>query len=118
MSPDMLERARKNAEKTSLANAKFVLAPITATHLEPSSADCIISNCVVNLLPDTDKIECFREIFKLLKPGGRLAITDILAKKPIPKELRDDIALYVGCISGASLANNYEEWLKEAGFQG
>lgn len=114
----MLQRAQKNAEKASLANIKFVLAPITATRLKSSSADCVISNCVINLLPMGDKVECFREIYRLLKPGGRLAITDILAKKPIPDELREDISLYVGCISGASLANNYEKWLKEAGFQG
>lgn len=114
----MLERAQKNTEKMSIKNVKFVHAPITDIPLDPESVDCAISNCVINLLPQTEKLVCFREVFRLLKPGGRLTVSDILAKKPFPKELQEDIALYVGCISGASLVSEYKEWLNEAGFHG
>ena len=117
MSSDMLERANNNAEKTSVTNVQFVLAPITDMPLQPGIADCVISNCVINLLPEKDKPLCFRDVFRLLKPGGRLAVSDILAKKPFPKRIQEDIGLYVGCISGASLVGNYETWLKDAGFQ-
>ncbi|KAF8855484.1 putative UbiE/COQ5 family methyltransferase [Acephala macrosclerotiorum] len=116
MSQDMLDRANKNAEKSSITNVKFVLAPITKIPLESECADCIISNCVINLLAREDKLVCFKDVFRLLRPGGRLAVSDILAKKIFPEELRRDMGLYVGCISGASLVSEYEQWLKEAGF--
>jgi SAM-dependent methyltransferase len=118
MSQDMLSRAKQNAEKSSITNVKFVLSPITKIPLESETADCIISNCVINLLAQDEKPVCFSEVFRLLKPGGRLAISDILAKKKFPDELRKDLALYVGCISGASLVKEYEGWLKEVGFEG
>ena len=118
MSEDMLVRARKNAEKSSIANVRFVHAPITRIPLEEGTADCIISNCVINLLSQDDKPVCFGEVYRLLKPGGRLAVSDILAKKVFPEELGRDMALYVGCISGASLVSEYETWLKEVGFKG
>lgn len=118
MSQDMLDRAKRNAEKAKITNVKFVLAPVTKIPLDSESADCIISNCVVNLLARSDKLVCFQEVFRLLKPGGRLAVSDILAKKVFPETLQRDMGLYVGCISGASLVSEYEEWLKEAGFEG
>ena len=118
MSDDMLARARQSATKGSISNVKFVKSPITAISLESNSADCIISNCVINLLPHDDKKVCFREIFRLLRHGGRLAVSDLLAKKPIPEELQRDMGLYVGCISGASLVSEYEAWLREVGFEG
>jgi arsenite methyltransferase len=118
MSQDMLSRAKLNAEKSSITNVKFVLSPITKIPLESKSADCIISNCVINLLAQDEKPVCFAEVFRLLKPGGRLAVSDILAKKEFPEELRKDLALYVGCISGASLVKEYEGWLKQVGFEG
>jgi SAM-dependent methyltransferase len=118
MSQDMLSRAKLNAEKSSITNVKFVLSPITKIPLESESADCIISNCVINLLAQDEKPVCFAEVFRLLKPGGRLAVSDILAKKEFPEELRKDLALYVGCISGASLVKEYEVWLKQVGFEG
>ncbi|KUJ06559.1 putative UbiE/COQ5 family methyltransferase [Mollisia scopiformis] len=117
MSQDMLDRAKRNVEKSSITNVRFVLAPITKIPLSSESADCIISNCVVNLLAQSDKIVCFREVFRLLRPGGRLAVSDILAKKVFPAELQRNMGLYVGCISGASLVNEYQEWLKEVGFE-
>jgi arsenite methyltransferase len=118
MSQEMLSRASKNASQASITNVKFVLSPITKIPLENNSADCIISNCVINLLSPSEKPICFAEVYRLLKPGGRLAVSDILAKKEFPEELRRDSGLYVGCISGASMVNEYESWLKDAGFKG
>jgi arsenite methyltransferase len=118
MSQDMLSRAEKNASKASITNVKFVLSPITKIPLESESANCIISNCVINLLQQDEKPVCFGEVYRLLKPGGRLAVSDILAKKAFTEELKRDMGLYVGCISGASLVSEYEGWLKEAGFEG
>jgi arsenite methyltransferase len=114
----MLARARENASKSSVANVKFVESPITSIDLPSSSTDCIISNCVINLVPAQDKHLVFEEIFRLLKPGGRVAVSDILAKKEFPSDLQRDMSLYVGCISGASLVGEYEKWLKDAGFKG
>jgi len=117
-SADMLALARKNAEKSNTTNVKFILADITSIPLEDESADCIISNCVINLLEPEKKKVCFGECFRLLKEGGRLAVSDILAKKVFTEELRRDLGLYVGCVSGASLVGEYEGWLREVGFEG
>lgn len=114
----MLARARENASKSNIANVKFVESPITSIDLPSNSADCIISNCVINLVPTQDKHLVFEEIFRLLKSGGRVAVSDILAKKAFQPHLQRDISLYVGCISGASLVDEYEKWLKDAGFKG
>lgn len=114
----MLARARANAEKASITNVKFVQAPITAIPLEDESVDCVISNCVINLLEQEQKVICFKEVFRVLKQGGRLAVSDILAKKVIEESLRRDLGLYVGCISGASLVDETDKWLREAGFEG
>lgn len=118
MSQDMLSRAEINATKGSVTNVKFVLSPITKIPLEAETLDCVISNCVINLLEESQKKICFAEVYRLLKPGGRLAVSDILAKKLISDELRTDLGLYVGCISGASLVDEYEAWLREVGFEG
>jgi arsenite methyltransferase len=118
MSQDMLDRANRNAEKSNITNVKFILSPITHIPLESETADCVISNCVVNLLPRNEKLVCFSEVYRLLKPGGRLAASDILAKKAFPEDLQRDMGLYVGCVSGASLVEEYESWLREAGFKG
>lgn len=114
----MLERANKNKENAKAENVSFVDSQITAINLPDSVANCIISNCVVNLVPESEKQLVFNEMFRLLKPGGRVAISDILAKKPLPTEIRDSVALYVGCIAGASQVQNYEEYLRKAGFDG
>ena len=118
MSDDMLARAHLNATKASITNVKFVKSPITSIPLESGSVDCVISNCVINLLSHGDKKVCFGEVYRLLKPGGRLAVSDTLAKKPFPEQLQRDMGLYVGCISGASLVGEYEAWLKDVGFEG
>lgn len=114
----MLARANRNKEKVGAANVAFIESPITKIDLPPSTADCIISNCVINLVPENEKHLAFEEMFRLLKPGGRVAISDILAKKALPDALKKDVALYVGCISGASQAADYERYLREAGFKG
>ncbi|CAH0055772.1 unnamed protein product [Clonostachys solani] len=118
MNKDMLAKANKIKAETEKTNVEFIKSGITdMSVLESEIADCIISNCVINLVPATEKHLVFREIFRLLKPQGRLAISDILAKKQMPDKLRSDIALYVGCISGASVVSEYEEFLKDAGFR-
>jgi len=118
-SEKMIALARRNAAKAGLPDglAEFVEAPITRIPLGTAMVDLVVSNCVVNLVPDEDKPQVFREIYRLLKPGGRLAISDLLAKKPLPDQIRKDAALLVGCVAGASLVEDYRRWMVEAGFQ-
>lgn len=113
----MLEKARFNASKIGTTNVSFVQSRITAINLPAASADVIISNCVINLVPHEEKHLVFKEMHRILKPGGRVAISDILTKKPLPKELKTNVALYVGCVAGASSKEEYEGWLKQAGFE-
>ena len=114
MTPEMVELARKNALKAGTANVEFHLAPIDRMPLPDASADCVISNCVLNLVPD--KPAAFREIARVLKPGGRLAVSDIALKRPLPPEVSSDLMAYVGCIAGAILIDDYKAALLEAGF--
>jgi SAM-dependent methyltransferase len=114
MAPEMIERARRNAARQGLANIEFHLATIDRLPLADASVDCVISNCVINLAPDKPAV--FREIFRVLKPGGRLAVSDIALKRPLPPELAQDIMAYVGCIAGAVLIEDYRRSLHEAGF--
>jgi arsenite methyltransferase len=118
MTPEMIDRARQNAAKPInghvLRNVEFHLAMIDKLPLPDAAADCIISNCVINLAPD--KRAVFREMFRVLKPGGRLAISDIALKQALPDELSENILAYVGCIAGAILIADYEDGLKAAGF--
>lgn len=115
---DMIDLATTNARKANLSNTTFLESRITSIPLPSSTIDCIISNCVINLVPSTDKPSVFREIFRLLKSGGRVAVSDILARKPLPERISGDMALYVGCVAGASLVGEYEGWMSEAGFKG
>ena len=114
----MLKRARQNAEKTGISNVLFIESMITSIPLPSASVDCVISNCVINLVPEADKPMVFSEIFRILKPGGRVSVSDILAKTELPDFFKDDMALYVGCLAGASQVKDYEQYLKEAGFKG
>jgi arsenite methyltransferase len=114
----MLDLARRNAEKSKATNVSFIDASITSIPLPETSVDCIISNCVVNLVPELEKPIVFKEMFRLLKPGGRVAISDILARKELPEEVTKDLSLYVGCIAGASQVGAYDTYLKDAGFEG
>ena len=114
----MLSRAKTIKEKTNAENTSFIESRITSIPLPAATADCIISNCVINLVPHTEKQLAFNEMFRLLKPNGRVAISDILLTQDLPNELKNNIALYVGCISGASRLEDYETYLKVAGFKG
>lgn len=112
----MLRKARRNADKSGLQNVSFVSSKITDIFLPDSTADVIISNCVINLVPHSEKPQVFHEIFRLLNPGGRVAISDILIKKELTEQMKKDVALYVGCIAGASKKEDYKQWLNDAGF--
>ncbi|HSB09290.1 MAG TPA: arsenite methyltransferase [Blastocatellia bacterium] len=114
MTPEMIERARRNAEKGGYTNVEFHLATIDKLPLADASVDCVISNCVINLAPDKPAV--FREIARVLKPGGRLAVSDIALKKELPVEVSSDLLAYVGCVAGAILIDDYKRGLIEAGF--
>jgi arsenite methyltransferase len=114
MTPEMLARARANARQQGLTNVEFHEATIDRLPLADASVDCVISNCVINLV--CDKQAVFREIARVLKPGGRLAVSDIALKKPLPAEIVSDLLAYVGCIAGAILIEEYASGLKGAGF--
>lgn len=114
MTPGMIERARRNAEKGGYSNVEFHLAKIDKLPLADNSVDCVISNCVINLAPDKQAV--FREIARVLKPGGRLAVSDIALKKELPPEVSSDLLSYVGCVAGAILIDDYKRGLLEAGF--
>ncbi|KAL7942073.1 S-adenosyl-L-methionine-dependent methyltransferase [Trichoderma barbatum] len=116
MNEDMLKKAEGLKSSWGKTNVEFVKSQITRIALEDGIADCIISNCVVNLVPEEEKQLVFNEMFRLLKPGGRVAISDILAKGPLPDNIKKSMALYVGCIAGASEVRMYQKYLKEAGF--
>ncbi len=114
MTREMLELARRNAEKAGAMNAKFHHATIDKIPLPDASVDCVISNCVINLAPDKPAV--FREAARVLKPGGRLTVSDIALKKPLPAEVGADVMAYVGCIAGAVLIEDYRRQLADAGF--
>ncbi len=118
MTPEMIELARRNAAKANdgagYSNVEFHLATIDKLPLPDNSVDCVISNCVINLAPD--KWAVFREIARVLKPGGRLAVSDIALKEPLPPEISHDVMAYVGCIAGAIQIDDYKRGLIEAGF--
>jgi SAM-dependent methyltransferase len=114
MTPEMIERAKRNAREAKLDNVEFRQATIDRLPLPDGSADCVISNCVINLAPD--KRAVFREMFRVLKPGGRVAVSDIALKQELPEELARDVMAYVGCIAGAIRIQEFERGLREAGF--
>ncbi len=115
MTPEMIDRAKRSATEGGYANVEFHLATIDRTPLADNSADCVISNCVINLAPDKSAV--FREIYRILKPDGRLAASDIALKKPLPDALKSNISAYVGCIAGAELIEDYVQQLRDAGFR-
>lgn len=115
MTAAMIERARSNAEKGEYTNVEFHLANIDNIPLPDAFVDCVISNCVLNLAPDKPAV--FREIARILKPGGRLAVSDIALKKELPEAIATSLAAYVGCIAGAIRIETYREELLKAGFE-
>jgi len=115
MTAAMIERAQTNAAKGGYTNVEFHLAGIDNIPLPDASADCVISNCVLNLAPDKPAV--FREIARILKPGGRLAVSDIALKADLPQTIASSLAAYVGCIAGAIHIHTYREELLKAGFE-
>jgi SAM-dependent methyltransferase len=114
MTPEMVSKARTNKAKGGYDNVEFRIGEIESLPVADDSVDVIISNCVINLSPDKPRV--FRESFRVLKPGGRLAISDVVALRPIPEELRKDWELYTGCVAGASTIAEIKSWLAQAGF--
>ncbi len=113
MTPEMLARARRNAVKAGVTNAEFREGRLEALPVESGTVDAIASNCVINLVPD--KAAVFKEIARVLRPGGRMVISDIVLDKPLPPAIEKDLYAYVGCISGASMRADYFAMLKAAG---
>jgi SAM-dependent methyltransferase len=114
MTPDMLTLSRRNAAKAGATNVEFYHATIDKLPLPDGSVDCVISNCVINLAPDKKAV--FEDVFRVLKPGGRLAVSDIALKRELPPEVGNDLMAYVGCVAGAIRIEDYRRWLTEAGF--
>ena len=114
MTHEMLARARANAASTSAANVEFRLGEIEHLPIADNTADVILSNCVINLVPD--KAQVFREAFRVLKPGGRVAVSDVVNITPLSDDLAADRGLMCGCVSGAAQAGDIEAWLTAAGF--
>jgi SAM-dependent methyltransferase len=115
MTPQMVERARRAAAADrQYANVEFHLASIDALPLPDHSVDCVISNCVINLAADKRKV--FAEMFRVLKPGGRVAVSDIALRQPLPAEIARDVEAYVGCVAGAIEIAEYQRGLRDAGF--
>jgi SAM-dependent methyltransferase len=114
MTPDMLSKARANAGKGEYTNVEFRLGEIENLPVANDTADVILSNCVINLSPD--KARVFREAFRILKPGGRLAISDVVATAELPQEMRNDPQLIAGCMGNASLIEELERMIRDAGF--
>ncbi len=114
MTPEMIHKARRNAESAGVSNVEFRLGEIEAVPLERDTVDVIMSNCVINLSPD--KLRVYREALRVLKPGGRLAISDVVATATIPDDVKKDPTMYTGCVTGASSIEEIETMLREAGF--
>jgi arsenite methyltransferase len=114
MTPDMLDRARRNAAKGGYANVEFRLGEIENLPVADNTADMVISNCVINL--STDKPRVFREALRVLKPGGRLMVSDLVLARPLPASVARSVEAYAGCIAGATLKEDYLAAARDAGF--
>jgi ubiquinone/menaquinone biosynthesis C-methylase UbiE len=115
MTPEMLDRARENARKNDSKNVEFRLGEIENLPAADNSVDVIISNCVINL--STDKARVFREAFRVLHPGGRMMVSDLVLKKPLPRAIRESVEVYVACVAGAMVKDDYLAAIREAGFK-
>ena len=114
MTPEMIEKARGNAKKGNYGNVEFRLGEIENLPVADNAADVLISNCVINLVPDKRRV--FKEAFRVLKPGGRLMISDIVLLKELPAFIKNSIEAYIGCISGAIMRDEYISTIEAAGF--
>jgi len=114
MTAEMIEKARENAQKGGYQNVEFRLGEIENIPAADKSVDVVISNCVINLSPDKRRV--FREAFRVLRPGGRLMVSDIVLLKELPEFINSSVAAYVGCISGAMMKEDYVAAIREAGF--
>ncbi|MBI5948027.1 MAG: arsenite methyltransferase [Chloroflexi bacterium] len=114
MTPEMIALARRNQEKVGARNVEFRLGEIEHLPMADASVDVIISNCVINLSPDKDQV--FREAFRVLRPGGRLQVSDIVWTKSVPESVKDDMEKWAGCIAGALLESDYLAKIRAAGF--
>ncbi len=112
--PEMIRKARTNAEKLGFNNVEFREGDIDSMPVNDEVADVIVSNCVLNLVPDKQKV--FREMFRVLKPGGHFSVSDIVLVGELPEEMRADAEMYAGCVSGAIQRDEYLEFIREAGF--
>jgi SAM-dependent methyltransferase len=115
MTPEMVAQARENAVKAGVENVEFRHGYIEEVPVEDDTVDVLISNCVINLSPDKPAV--FREAFRVLKPGGRVAVSDIVLTEPLPPAVSENMAAYVGCVAGASLLDDYLGSMQEAGFE-
>jgi arsenite methyltransferase len=115
MTPEMISKARKNAASGNYQNVEFRLGEIEHLPAGDSTVDAVISNCVINLSPS--KLQVYQEAHRVLKPGGRLAVADMVALQPLPDHLKNDVAAYTGCLAGAELFSRLEAWLSDAGFE-
>ena len=115
MTPEMVEKAKENAKKSNYQNVEFRLGEIEKLPVGDASVDIVMSNCVINLSPD--KGRAFQEAFRVLKPGGRLMISDIALLKELPKFIKESIEAYIGCVSGAIIKSEYLEKIEAAGFR-
>jgi arsenite methyltransferase len=114
MTPEMIDRARGNARKAGITNVDFRPGDIEDLPVADSTIDIVISNCVINLSPEKDRV--FEEVFRVLKPGGRIMVSDIVLEKELPETIKEDISAYVSCISGAILKDEYLNTIEGAGF--
>ena len=114
MTPDMISKARENAARGNYSQVEFRLGEIEHLPIADNSANVIISNCVINLSPD--KAQVFREAFRVLVPGGRLAISDVVATAELPAQMREDAVMISACIGNAALVDDLEQWMADAGF--
>ncbi len=114
MTEEMVETARKNAEGSHISNVEFILGEIESIPLPDAAADVVISNCVINLSPEKPKV--FTEAFRILKPGGRLAVSDIVTSAELPEEIKDDLLMHSACIAGASPIDEIIRMMEKAGF--
>ncbi len=114
MTPEMIDKARENAGKNNIDNVEFRLGEIENLPVADGVIDIVISNCVINLAPDKERV--FKEAFRVLKPGGRMMVSDIVLSKDLPGFIKDNVSAYVGCISGAIIKDDYLNTIKRAGF--